>query len=81
MAGTLNKEDAYKLAVFALRQSVKKIDAYDEDPDADAGDTLEDIRAICEDVLLHLSDLAAETGQDEEGRTMREQYRDQESSD
>jgi len=50
----MNGADRYNLAVFALRKAIRMIEAYDDDPDGDAGDTLEDIHALCDDTLMHL---------------------------
>lgn len=52
----MNAADAFNLSTWALRQIVKAIDEYDADADGDAGDALEDIRAICEDTQTHLTD-------------------------
>jgi hypothetical protein len=41
-------------AIWAIRKTIAMIEAYDEDADANAGDVLEDIRALCADMLLHI---------------------------
>jgi len=51
------KVDVDKLrAIWAVRKAVAMIEAYDEDEDAIAADVLEDIRALCSDMLLHIGE-------------------------
>lgn len=50
----MTHDEALGLATFGLSKSVKMIDDYDADEDRLAGDVLEDIRALCEDMLIHL---------------------------
>jgi hypothetical protein len=50
----MNTADALQLATGALVKALGMIEAYDENPDANAGDLIEDLRSLCADHLLHL---------------------------
>jgi hypothetical protein len=47
------------LSTWALKTAVAMIEQYDADADANAGDVLEDLRALCADTLLHVGEVAA----------------------